>query len=83
MNMTPKDSPKRNILFAGYYDQFNTGDDAFCAVSAWGARHYWRVGNIQFLCRRIPQLTVMAKAALFARSFFRGQGLVELLVHLA
>ena len=83
MNMTPKDSPKRNILFAGYYDQFNTGDDAFCAVSAWGARHYWRVGNIQFLCRHIPQLTVMAKAALFARSFFRGQGLVELLVHLA
>ena len=83
MNITPKDSSKRNILFSGYYGRFNTGDDAFCAVSAWGARHYWRVENIQFLCRHIPQLPVKAKAVLFARSFFRGQGLLELPVHLA
>lgn len=83
MNMTTKNSSNRNILFAGYYGQSNTGDDAFCAVSAWGARNYWHVENIQFLCRRIPKLTVVAKSALFARSFFRGQGLMELLAHLA
>lgn len=55
----------------------NTGDDSFCAVSAWGANHYWKTKDIRFLCRKLPNIPVTAKAALANRRIFRGQGFFE------
>ena len=73
---------KHKLLFCGYYGHFNTGDDAFCAISAWGAKHYWSAEEVLFLSRHLPKLPVPAKQALLTRRFFRGQTLAELLVHL-
>lgn len=42
---------KSDILFAGYYGQKNTGDDAFVEVSAWGAEKYWGINNIKYLAK--------------------------------
>ena len=44
--MTKSDLLKRQVIFTGYYGNFNTGDDAFCAISAWGADHYWKTNDI-------------------------------------
>lgn len=43
---------KSEILFAGYYGQLNTGDDAFIEVASWGAEKYWHKVNNIFLAKQ-------------------------------
>lgn len=52
------------VVFQGGYDGKNTGDDAFAAIAAWGANHYWKTRRIAFLKQRIPQVPVSASALL-------------------
>lgn len=60
------------ILFCGYYGKRNAGDDAFNAVSVWGARRYWGVEDCALLSPTVPRLPFRAASALPARSRFRG-----------
>lgn len=78
-----KDYLAGKVLFSGYYGQQNTGDDAFCAISAWGAKHYWKTKETCFLSRQIPEFPFLGKPVLRERCFFRGQGLLETICHLA
>jgi len=74
---------KRKITFCGYHGRMNTGDDAFCAVAAWGAKHYWNTNDISFLSRRVPKLPTPAKRAMFSKSFFPGQYSLETILNFA
>jgi polysaccharide pyruvyl transferase WcaK-like protein len=66
-----------SVVFGGYYGMQNLGDDAFCIVSAWGARHFWNTSQIDFLSRTLPIMPCEANTLLFSKSFFRGQALLE------
>lgn len=77
--MRISESLSENVLFSGYYGWNNLGDDAFCAISAWGAKKYWGTHNIQILSRRALMLPVPARNALLPKQFFKGQGQLELM----
>jgi polysaccharide pyruvyl transferase WcaK-like protein len=68
---------KTDVLFSGYYGQQNTGDDAFCAIAAWGAREYWQTSHINFLSSTLPLLTVPGNAIQTLTPTFCGQNLLK------
>lgn len=72
-------STSGQLAFGGYYGQMNTGDDCFCAISAWGARHYWHHENVGFLSGTLPAMPVPGRALLAGRNRFRGHRLLKLL----
>lgn len=41
-------------LFDGYYGMQNIGDDVFCVISAWGAKHYWQAQCLRFAATTLP-----------------------------
>ena len=43
-----------SLVFTGYYGQFNTGDDAFCIISDWAARKYWKLDNVKIFGENLP-----------------------------
>ena len=83
MKIRNKNLLTRSVLFGGYYCYSNTGDDAFCAISAWGARHYWKAEKILFLCEQLPVLPVPARAVLAEHKRFPGQRLIQSVAALA
>lgn len=40
------------VLFTGYYGQYNVGDDAFVEVASWGAKKYWNKSKCLFLAQK-------------------------------
>lgn len=40
------------VLFTGYYGQYNVGDDAFVEVASWGAKKYWNKSKCLFLAQQ-------------------------------
>ncbi|MCC2591356.1 polysaccharide pyruvyl transferase family protein [Chryseobacterium sp. MFBS3-17] len=54
---------KTDILFAGFYGQRNTGDDAFVEVTSWGAKKYWNKTNNRFIAieKNLPQTIELVK----------------------
>lgn len=83
MKIRNKNLLTHSVLFGGYYGHSNTGDDAFCAISAWGARHYWKAEKILFLCKQLPVLPVPARAVLAEHKRFPGQRLIQSVAALA
>jgi polysaccharide pyruvyl transferase WcaK-like protein len=70
------------LVFSGFYGMHNTGDDCFCAISAWGARRYWKSDNMFFLSSTLPVLPVAATALFSPRQAFRGQNKIKMLYSL-
>lgn len=68
-----------SLLFTGFYGQLNTGDDAFCVVSEWGARRYWQIENSTFHGRNLPinYDNITLKSSISAKKHFRGQEILE------
>ncbi|MBL3654834.1 polysaccharide pyruvyl transferase family protein [Fulvivirga sediminis] len=68
-----------SVTFLGYYGQFNTGDDAFCVVSDWGARKFWNESNVKFAGSDLPigYFGKTVKSTLFTTHQFKGQHHVE------
>lgn len=59
---------KTDILFAGYYGEKNTGDDAFVEVAQWGAHTIWNKTNNRFIAKseNLPNTIIPAKGYFFS-----------------
>lgn len=55
---------KKSVVFQGGYDGQNAGDDAFAAICAWGAKHYWQTEQIKFLKKNLPVLSTESQILL-------------------
>jgi polysaccharide pyruvyl transferase WcaK-like protein len=58
----------KKVLFCGYYGEQNAGDDAFNAVSVWGAQKYWHADEFTLLSRTVPKLPFCVKPLFPAES---------------
>ncbi|WP_016957055.1 polysaccharide pyruvyl transferase family protein [Catenovulum agarivorans] len=52
------------VTFSGFYGMSNTGDDCFCKIAEWGAKHYWNADTSYFFSKKIPQLSPSSKPIL-------------------
>jgi polysaccharide pyruvyl transferase WcaK-like protein len=70
-------SAKRNFLFDGAYGNRNTGDDLFCAISAWGAMRFWSARRVRFVTANLPIMPesvapLVPQAILAGKRLYRG-----------
>lgn len=73
----------RSVLFQGGYDRQNTGDDAFAAILAWGAKKYWKTRDVRFLKATVPKLTVPARTVLRPHPVLPYQTWIEMAAQIA
>lgn len=71
----------KSLSFTGFYGNSNTGDDAFCIVSDWGARKFWQANKVRFLAANLPVRldgSKLTSAFALPKSYFKYQNVIEL-----
>lgn len=64
------------VMLRGYYGAYNTGDDAFLAVSAWGAKKFLGCDEILVAAGVVPDIGILAKP-IYPNLSYRGMGIVN------
>ncbi len=67
-----------NALLIGYYGERNTGDDALCAVTAWGMRKFFPTMRLYSYSARLPQLYGCEVIPALAEKRFPGHNMLRM-----